>query len=932
MIDLMKKMIGILSVYKYLFSAFLFIVSTLSFANNKLDITDIETGTDITAKISVIFDPQQKLTFQNFSQPEILNSFTPNHTPFINLTQEGGSYWLSLSIINPSRKERVGYLKIHDLKLAETQVFQSIETNQFTGFYPRTGNVFISHDATYIRIKVTEETSTLNLIKLTPSSDQRIELSFLDKEHYQQDVLKSNLLQGIFAGILITLVATLLYLYRTSGDKSPLAGAAVITLIGLFHITYNGQGITFFNLTQTQNLLLFYITFLLSFFSYLSITLHLFSLQRLIKKTLLISSALTVALMFTSYQLYANHLTTIITPSLAACIALIVLSIQQWTKQSHIASNLAFTSVIATTLLGASAIHTLGIAPDILIFGFEDSLTLVVLSTFITTAIGKLLFIHAQSSNRQYRENKVRRELITAKNSFLAQFSHEMRTPLNGVVGMTELLFDTPLSNNQREYVSTIQESGARLMTMINDVIDYTRIESGELSLTERTFDLQSVVVQCLTDFSREAEQKQIELITDISGDLPPMVKGDNERLRQILHGLISHLFNLIEHGEIIVSVEPGNKPDQLRFQIRDTGIGFKKNQNGSLFDAYQQSKTHLKSSELSLDLSMIQELIHLMNGELHMASEFGKGNVIWFTTTMPASEIEKEDEFDDSVLEGLHLLAVDDNVSITKVIAHHAHSWGMDTSIAHGGPEALAILRNKASLEEKIDVVILDYKMPVMNGIELAAKIKEDNLITNDVLVIMLTGLNFTPNNAMVKNAGIRHILTKPVSGNSLKQVILRGLGHISHSNMPTELEQLEDFNRHKTLKVLVAEDNQVSTKVICGMLRKIGVSYEVTANGEQAYQAFRNGDFNVVLMDCEMPVMDGFEATQAIRDWEKRHKKSETPIIALSAHVMPQQKAMCMDCGMNDYIEKPIELSTLKTKLNDWAPVVTVIEEAVE
>jgi CheY-like chemotaxis protein/signal transduction histidine kinase len=920
---------------QFLACALLLLMSLSIYADNKIDITHTESGTDLTAKVSIIFDPKGELTFDHFSQTDVLNQFTPNHTPFINLSQEGGTYWLNLSLINPTRKEQVNYIKIRDLKLADTHIYQAIESsiNQSGPFfYPTTGNTFVGHDATYVRIKIPEETSTLNLIKIKPISDQRIELLFLDKDHYQTDILESNWLQGVFAGILITLVTALMYLFRTSGNKTPLAGAAVITIIGMFYICYTGQTISLFGLSPTQNLILYYLMFGLGFFSYLSLTLYLCGLQSYIKRALIFAATGGLSLMIVSYQLYANHLTTIITPTLAACIAMTGLGIQQLKYKNHIASNLIFTSLIASLLLAANIIHTLGITPDILTLGFEDSLTLVLLATFITTAIGKLLFIHAQSSNRQYRENKVRRELITAKNSFLAQFSHEMRTPLNGVVGMTELLFDTPLSNNQREYVSTIQESGERLMTMINDVIDYTRIESGELSLTERTFDLQSVVVQCLTDFSREAEQKQIELITDISSDLSPMVRGDNERLRQILHGLISHLFNLIEHGEIIVSVEPGKKPDQLRFQIRDTGIGFKKDQNSSLFDAYQQSKANLKASDLSLNLSMIQELIHLMGGELNMASEFGKGNVIWFTANMPASEVVQEDVFDDSVLEGLHLLAVDDNVSITKVIAHHAHAWGMETSIAHGGPEALAILRNKASLEEKIDVVVLDYKMPIMNGIELAAKIKEDNLITNDVLVIMLTGLNFTPNNTTVKNAGIRHILTKPVSGQALKQVILKGLGHITHSNTPTDLHQLDDINRHKTLNILIAEDNQVSTKVICGMLRKIGVSYEVTNNGEQAYEAFRKGDFNIVLMDCEMPIMDGFEATQAIRDWEKRNNKPEVPIIALSAHVMPQQKAMCMDCGMNDYIEKPIELSTLRSKLKDWAPVVSVVEETAE
>ena len=803
---------------------FLFALIPFVSADTRLDISQLESGSDITAKVSIINDDVKTLMSSDFSKKEVLNRFTPNHTPFIKVTKEEGIYWLNLSLLNPTQQEIVGFLKISDLQLTNTMVFQATENNasrHVFKFIQTTNNLFVSNNATYVRINVPKESLTYNLIRLVPQSDNKIQVAYLDKDHYQQDILRSNWFQGIFIGVLFTFVTTLLYLYKTSRDRSPLAGAVVITFMGVFQFVYTGQSISGFSLSQEQNIFIFYITYLTALLSYIALTLFLFERQHRIKQAVTLSLLISIPVMLISYTLHANHQTAVIIPTLFVTAGMTAFGAQQWARGNSIASNLTITSALATTLLVTSTLHTLGIAPELLTFGFEDTLTLVLLSAFITTAIGKLLFIHAQTSNRQYRENKVKKELISAKNSFLAQFSHEMRTPLNGVVGMTELLNDTPLSNNQREFVSTIQESGTRLMTMINDVIDYTRIESGELSLTERTFDLPSVVVQCLTDFSREAEQKQIELITDISGDIPQLVKGDNERLRQILSGLISHLFDLIEHGEIIVSVENSKINNQLRFQIRDTGIGLKKNQESSLFDAYQQSKSHIKSSDLSLDLSMIQELVRLMGGELHMASEFGKGNIIWFTANMPASEKEQEDLFDDSVLEGLHLLAVDDNVSITKVIAHHAHSWGMESSIAHGGPEALAILRNKASLKEKIDVVILDYKMPIMNGIELAAKIKEDNLITNDVLVIMLTGLNFTPNNATLKNAGIRHILTKPVSGSSLKQVILRGLGHITHSNTTPLLSHIDDITSHKTLNVLIAEDNQVSTKVICGMLR---------------------------------------------------------------------------------------------------------------
>ena len=732
------------------FVFFLFFISVQLHAAPAFDISNLSNETDITSAVGIFPDTSNnhELIPKQASDLALdLNRFTPNHSPYINFDKDVPTYWLNIALTNPSRREIVAYIKMQHLDLSKSVTYQGLGNSPSNeDFYQTSGNIFKSPEYSYLRIKVPAETSTHNLIKLSSHSDDAQKLLYLTEQKYLEDINHANWLQGIFIGISITMVLTLLYLYRTSTTPLPLYGALVVTVLCCFQITYTGQLTRTFGLDRAEHLGLFYSFYLISISSYGALTCCLFNRRSFIAKYGHYCFALLVIFLVLSFKANANHATTILLPTLIIISSLCLLGIFAWIEKHPLALNLLITNLAAAFFLATSTLDAYAILPNVFLLGFDDIATLSLLSGFITTSIGKILFLNAQTTNRIYREDKVKQELRNAKNAFLAQFSHEMRTPLNGVLGMTELILDTPLSNNQREYINTIQDSGNKLMTMINDVIDFTRIESGELSLNNKTFELHKVVQESLDDFVHEAEQKQIELICDIDNDLPRYVEGDNERLRQVINGLVNHLINLIEHGEIIVSVSREKTTGEINFQIRDTGIGLHKNGHDSLFDAYQQTKTHIKHFDLSLDLSMIQELVRLMGGELKMASEFGKGNVVWFSLKLETSDYEGEDEYDDSVLQGLHLLTVDDNAAICKVISYHAHSWGMKASSASSGSETLAKLRNKASLNERVDVVILDYKMPVMNGIELAAKIKEDNLITNDVLVIMLTGLNFTP------------------------------------------------------------------------------------------------------------------------------------------------------------------------------------------
>ncbi|SFT60174.1 response regulator [Pseudomonas marincola] len=515
---------------------------------------------------------------------------------------------------------------------------------------------------------------------------------------------------------------------------------------------------------------------------------------------------------------------------------------------------------------------------------------------------------------------------LKAKGDFLAKISHEIRTPMNGVLGMTELLLGTPLSTKQRDYVQTIHSSGNELLTLINEILDISKLESGQIELDDVQFDINALVEDCLTIFRARAEQQQIELISFIQPQVPRIVSGDPTRLRQTVSSLLDNAFKQTEEGEILLVVALDNnllKP-RLRIAVQDSGRPLEEEEREALLHAELHSRDFLTASRLGgrLGLIIARQLVRLMDGEFGIQSSSGQGSTLWLTLPLDPDRIEQPATDLDNTLQGVRLLVVDDNNTCRKVLLQQCSAWGMYVSAVPSAKEALALLRTKSHLREYFDVVLLDQEMPGMTGLQLATRIKEDPSLSNDILLIMLTGISNAPSKVIARNAGIKRILAKPVAGYTLKATLADELAQrqsgvaraVPAATAPGPQEVPSDF------RVLVAEDNSISTKVIRGMLGKLNVQPDTASNGLEALEAMQAQHYDLVLMDCEMPVLDGFSATRQLREWERAGNHPHTPVVALTAHILTEHKERALHSGMDGHMAKPVELSQLRELVGYW------------
>ncbi|PIE41991.1 MAG: hypothetical protein CSA49_00880 [Gammaproteobacteria bacterium] len=507
---------------------------------------------------------------------------------------------------------------------------------------------------------------------------------------------------------------------------------------------------------------------------------------------------------------------------------------------------------------------------------------------------------------------------IRTKSEFLSQLSHEIRTPMNGILGMAELLNGTSLSHIQQDYLKTISTSGNHLLKILDDVLDFSRIEAGKLSIDIAPFDISLLLSESIELLNSRIEEKQLELITHIDSNVPQQLKGDPIRIRQILINLISNAVNYTDHGDIAINIQkaPSSSRLELQFEVSGSGINVPQEILKTLF---QHSQLINPADNKALGLAIAERLVNMMNGKIGVESQQGKGCRFWFTLPLEATEEERTPVFSEN-FQDLRLLVVDDNASCRLVIQQQANSWGMNVSTALNGKQALALLRTQANLEEPFDIVIVDHEMPGMNGLELAARIKEDPLINNNLLVIMLTGLGVAPSSTAARNAGIRRVITKPVTGRVLKATLAEELDHLQKIEQAHPKTGADEPPLSNKINILVAEDHHLSQKVIKGMLARLGLDCDTVSNGKEAIEATLNNDYSLILMDCEMPDVNGYEATRKIRSLEKAHHKSETPIIALTAHIMDEHKERSLQCGMNAHLSKPIELSELRDIIIRW------------